>query len=233
MDKEILIEFVGLPASGKTTIAEQLCLQNKSFKNITPQRAKFKIKKKETICRHSTALSYLIKNPMLSYHLFKMIRNSKQTSVNDLRATYVNLLYKLDLYRKVTPHHINVMDEGLLHALMSVVIAAKNKEYIVKKVKQNIPFSNKEYRWVVVYVDNDEAVTLERLKKRSQNDRKSHRILKYKLEEDLTLIKSAFREILELFIEICNIEIIYINNKSIVESTDGIIKKLKENGIIL
>lgn len=233
MDKKILIEFVGLPASGKTTIAEHLCIQDKRFKNITPQRPKFKRKQQETIYRHSSALIYLITNPALSYRLFNMIRNSKQPSINDIRATYVNLLYKLSLYSKVTSKHINLMDEGMLHALMSVVITAKNKKYLIKKIKEIISFNNKTHRWVVIYVDNDEAVTLERLKNRFQNDMNHHRILKYKLEKDLTLIKSTFKEILELFMEICSIEIIYINNKSIVDSTNGIIKKLKENEIIL
>lgn len=233
MDKNILVEFVGLPASGKTTIAEHLCHQNKNFKNLTPIRANFKVKRKETIYRHLSALNYLVKKPVLSYRLYGMIRNSEQLSFDDVRATYVNLLYKLELYRKVTSDQINVMDEGMLHALMSIVISAKNRRYIVKKLKENIRVNNKVDRWIVIYVDNDEIVTLNRLRGRTKNSRNSHRILKYKLEEDLTLIKATFKEILELFIEIYNIEIIYINNISIVDSTNGIIKKLKENGILL
>lgn len=233
MDKNILVEFVGLPASGKTTIAEQLCLQNENFENLTPQRANFKIKHKETVYRHVSAFKYLLRNPVLSYQLFTLIRRSEQIYYDDIRATYINILYKLNLYHRLTSNQINVMDEGLLHALMSIVISAKNRGYIVDKLREIIITDFKLYRWIVVYIDNDESVTLSRLKKRSQNNKRLHRILKYKLEEDLTLIKASFKEILELFIEICNIEIIYINNNTIEDSTNGIMEKLKENGIIL
>lgn len=225
MKEKILIEFIGLPGSGKTTIATLLCKKDKRFIDILPKRNSFKINFFETVYRHFISLIFISLNPLYSYKVFKIIWSTKQNSLNNFRAVSINFFYKSYLYSKSKKNEISVLDEGVLHAVLSIMISSKRSDKLFSHLDILLrTYNHKKILLFYIEVNDDEVIN--RLKFRS-NDGKRHRVLKSSSICDLKLVKHSFNNLVELCIlKFENIDVIKIQNDSSIASADELYNQL-------
>src|SRR5690554_4069372 len=96
----MLIEFIGLPGAGKTTVQRGLLEAGLKTEALVPSREAFSKPVFETIYRHLRAVLFFLLHPIKGWRLFKLVKETKQASLSSFRAVYINLLYKLSFYSK-------------------------------------------------------------------------------------------------------------------------------------
>lgn len=223
MRNRVLIEFVGLPGSGKTSVVKQMLEANSDYKHLWRFREEYRFKFFETIHRHFRALFFLIFNFPIALNIFKIVNKSKQLSKSNYRAVLVNLLYKRSYYKNIKDG-VQVMDEGIIHALISLLISSKNKNLDFNDIESIFP-NSKAFLWVVIHVNCDMDVLLERLRLR---DNGQHRIFKYNLEEDVTRLNNSLLSILEFTENKTNASVFSVENIKLnvaVKDTELLIKE--------
>ena len=170
----MIIEFIGLPGSGKTTIANKLIDRLKDKGNVkigtfdhlgTLQRISSKL---------SSAFTSIFLFPKDSFFVVKELfinHNSKKEIVRDA----LNILYLMARYHKARKERetIYVFDQGLIQAFLSSCMYGKWSDRIFDLVKKN------HDRVILVNVSPD--VSAERLSTRRD---KSSRVQKSGVEID-------------------------------------------------
>lgn len=159
----VIIEFNGLPGSGKTTIAQEL------------QRHLIKTGKS---CLNYYCRSSLFKSPRFLYlmpHYWREIekakKNSLSLSLNEENSYYLHFLQYIRMYReyiKDVPSDILIIDQGILQSFLSM--SHQNKiqstgivELFIKSFKIDV------FPLVLINCDVDENVANKRIEDRKEN----------------------------------------------------------------
>ena len=162
----VLIEFVGLPGSGKSSIS-QATLQRLTAEGLNIKEANRKIYSGRRL--HSAAYRVWLAGVFFALRaeqrakLITSLRRSGQRTGSDFRAVLVNWLVKCDVMAQlVSKDGTYISDEGVLHAVWSMMYAASQPDVLVEPCSETIARLLPR-RWVVVVVETDGAVAIERL----------------------------------------------------------------------
>ena len=161
------VEFVGVPGSGKTAIAEELCsLLKKAGVEYAYSNAMLASSSRlsRAFRRLGAAMQFAARRPFLAAALLADVHASKQRSLSDQRAVAVNILGKCGLmYRVCESNLITISDEGVLHAAWSMLYSANavveaEWSHLVKVVTEIAPA-----KWIVVKVVDEASTSRGRL----------------------------------------------------------------------
>ena len=126
-----IIEFYGMPGSGKTFLSKQLA--NKCESGIVCQPT-LKIAEKNAVFRMLYKIAVNIKT--LSFSPSKYIRilrelfKTKQKTLYDFLIVFVNYLYILHIYNTKWRCDYVILDQGIFQAIWSITFAQKNETNI-------------------------------------------------------------------------------------------------------
>lgn len=159
----VIIEFNGLPGSGKTTIAHKLQRRLMEADNTCLNY----------YCRIPFFKSprFLYLNPFYWKDIVKAKRFSQILSLGNKKSNYLHLLQYIRMYRefiKDKPSDFLIIDQGILQSFVS--IAHQNKIQSIDSVEWYIRSLGIEYfPLVVINCNVDEKVANERIEERENN----------------------------------------------------------------
>ncbi len=121
-DPNTLIEFVGLPGTGKTTLAKYVVklLREEGYLavNVTTNHG--------IMIKHIFALLFIFRKPAYSFNTFFKLLKTRQKTLIDLRSVLTNWFYKSELFCRYSRRRgIYVFDEGPFHGIYSVLYSAR------------------------------------------------------------------------------------------------------------
>jgi len=172
MSQPIIIEFIGLPGTGKSTLCKKvcMCLQNQKYPVSQPT---FNIEHYSTFNRIVTKLKFVIKSLISHPHTIPMvigeiIIKNRQTATDTIRVLF-NLSYIDGIiadYR--TPEGVCLLDQGPYQGVWSVGLNADEAwssvfDRFSKYLRQNTPD-------LIVCVDAKPEIVASRLANRSGGD---------------------------------------------------------------
>lgn len=155
-DRTVLVEFIGLPGSGKSTmariVAEQVRsrgiavrLMNDGFDNNGRLLG--------ALQRILLAVSAIGKRPALASRSIAHIAGSMQREWSDLRAVTTNLLFKWALVDGAASQDgVRISDEALLHAVWSIAYRARRRDALPEGLSGTVGALVPE-KWMIVVVD--------------------------------------------------------------------------------
>jgi len=145
----MIIEFFGKISSGKSTLAE----------NLEKEKKWEVIKIKSRFKKYLFSLIFTIFNPIKSFYLFK------EACKGDFKLRKISLMiFNTAKYQKAKMNKgINILEEGFLQAIFSILDKTSEKKGIDKYLK-NIPKSE-----IIILVDIDENERKFRLRNRKHN----------------------------------------------------------------
>lgn len=187
----MLIEFIGFPGAGKTTVQRGLLEAGLKAETVVPSRNSFSRPVFETIYRHLRAVLFFLLHPIKGWQLFKLVKETKQASFSSFRAVFINFLYKLSFYSKLNKQSNYMMDEGFVHAVLSIMIGSNNLSFDFSQFLKLAPSKD---QWQLVYLKLDPDVALERVFKRNQGTHRLHTLGK---EKELAQIVTVFESFLQ------------------------------------
>lgn len=118
-----LIEFVGLPGAGKSTIAEQLAAEVRGSGRTTREPTK-RYAAMSPLYRRLTrvlmAFSQGVKNPQLGITSVNLICSPPRRSWSGAIRSVLNWLHLAELYAPHDREEVAVFDQGLVQALWSI-----------------------------------------------------------------------------------------------------------------
>lgn len=168
----MIIEFVGLPASGKTSLAKKILLY-KSINGIVINYPLFELYVNSWYTRNILKIGHVIKYAFTNYGAFKTdftnIMKSEQIGRFNLIKISLNYLFFISSYKKYKESkEIILFDEGLFHNLWAISFASKIKdiELLCNKFIEREILPD-----MVVFVDCKTNELIKRLKLRSSNTR--------------------------------------------------------------
>ena len=184
----MIIEFIGLPACGKTTISKSI----HELKYISGKEIIYplhEIYRKSWFCRNMMKFvdvtASICSHPVISIQLFKLIHEARP-GVKQLCKRYFNCQFLYSQINKYRNHKgFVIFDEGILHHAWSIVVRAKSR----LDIKFFLDLYG-EYEMKLIYVNCDLGIIDERIKKRkiAKNSRHTHSL------SDLTYRDTKLKE---------------------------------------
>jgi len=171
-----IIEFIGLPGTGKTSVAVELArilhssrspihgpLGGEPFGENANRRA--------FLAYHLARLSRVARmaalDPGFSVESWKALASTGQPSTGGLLRLGINWLSKADLTRSVIRRSgIVVLDEGILHAAWSANYSATDGRYLPPSIISSAYKVSRDRGWVVIDVDGSADLALARVERR-------------------------------------------------------------------
>jgi len=165
----ILVEFFGIPGTGKTTLARAV-VEELRTRGVRVAEANLPIMVEHSgisaMRRAALAGGFALREPTLAMRSLSEVMASRQRRLNDLRAVALNWLSKCELMRRaVQGPGIQVSDEGLLHAVWSIAYSARDATVLGGSVVEAIRYLLPAV-WLVVMVDAADEESAERLRRR-------------------------------------------------------------------
>jgi hypothetical protein len=197
--KSLVVEFVGLPASGKSTIYDHVKASLikegllGSSEDLRPVKKTKRIKR--TI---SNYVSLFVDNPRYFVQATSLIIGSRQKSRFDLKMAWQEWLDTTAFFNYYVKKcsGIHLMDQGVFQALWQIGFAseARNIREIIKNV-----YCNFDVPTVIIFVEASPQTIERRISKRSPHSRLDRRLptnpsLVYKAEELYQQTKSILLE---------------------------------------
>lgn len=137
----IIIEFIGMPGVGKTTLSKILSEKYKrdgSFNVKEPTNKVENLKKFERVLyKLRLMIRACIMNPILVFNILYVVIKSKQKRLFDFIVVLTNLIFIVSLYKEKLRHkEISIYDQGLFQAIWAMIYSSNNYENIefVEKV---------------------------------------------------------------------------------------------------
>lgn len=221
----MIVEFIGLPASGKTSIAQYI-YEQKVVGNKKVRYPLFDLYRTSWLIRNIIktlhVIRYIIIQPSIAISLFSNIYNLRQNSMRDLIKVWFNYVFFISMYLKYkNSDDIILFDEGFLHNIWAIQYASKNKfnnisfdRFIIDNYRPNI----------VIKISCKPEIVVNRLLLRNSNTRleRDNNIFKRVRcsVDEIDFIYNKFRD----FFNNCNVDFINLDN-----SDNG----LEKNGIYL
>ena len=193
-NKPVILEFVGIPAAGKSTLLERI-----------------KEKEKDIIINREKIREYIMtdfKNKMLKFKMKLSFDNSRFATILDKVAhTYsdsdygyyylLGMYYYTSILHKRYPNQKIIFDEGFVQHLTSLPFLEEIK--INKDFKELVKMIHDKYQIKVVYCNVDEAIALKRIRERGREDRYLSITDDRLLMDALRVKKHNIESVLELF----------------------------------
>lgn len=168
----IIVEFVGLPGVGKTTLSQSVVAELKS-QGIDASEPTHKIENRSGFYRVASkarfAATALLLDPRSGFNMIQAILSTDQESVSDYVRVLFNLLYINGIMVSSKPNAKPcLLDQGLYQGLWSVGYRSSHEwndllEQFGEEPPQVIPD-------LVVFVEAEEATIADRLRERSKDD---------------------------------------------------------------
>ncbi len=167
LNKGIIIDFFGLPGSGKTTIADRLVatLQKRGFKTIQPihdvNLGYGSLRRIITKIMASTV--YSLSHPQFMYELFANLERGCFRGTGEAVKLWINTGFVLYFMTRAKSCDFLVADQGIAQIAISLTINCKrtNIETIIKGFLDQIKAPVK-----LIYIHTDIHNVLERLEHR-------------------------------------------------------------------
>ncbi|MFW6017078.1 MAG: AAA family ATPase [bacterium] len=163
----IIIDFFGLPGSGKTTIAHMLAkkLDNSGYdvqENIYIINNLFSSRKR-MVLKFLCMIKYSIKNLFFLYEIFSIIGNDTFKNYREALKQWINICFILTNINKKNNSNFIIADQGIVQAAISLTVNTdKNKlRKIISKLCERIVIPI-----TFVYIDIDIETDLQRLEGR-------------------------------------------------------------------
>ena len=167
-----VIEFIGLPGSGKTTIANSVIkLLEKEGYNCQSYKQIFDINSLDN--KGKVLISFLVKN--LGFIFYMFLYTILSTSISPAKKKYglirLTHLFKLIILfeQNTQMMHNNdlvVLDQGITQCIWSITSMEANANIRVGVLKKSMSFKKNIFPDVLVYVDVDQVTVLDRLRNR-------------------------------------------------------------------
>lgn len=172
----MIIEFVGLPASGKTTIAEKMSDNLKSC-NIAVNCGFFSLYRWSWWKRNLHKLLKIIhftvrkENRSLAARFSIAILRTRQRSFVDYLRLIFNNLYLFSASDELrVSDHITILDEGSIQHIWAIASGARG-ELSLRKMMTYYQCPD-----IVIYVSVDEDIMIERNRNRVKNENMNYRL---------------------------------------------------------
>jgi len=188
----VVIEFLGLPGAGKTTLGKTLskelseCSIKHAFHNYGEYPGFIPFNSRRlygliwTLC--NSPLFFLLAN--------KFIWKSNQKSFRDYLSVTLNFFQKYHDQIKYSNDHgnIHILDEGVLHAIWSIIYSSENESII--DCLDNSLLEALNISDIYIYFHIEPALSIKRIFERGKDDGRVHRSMKdYGLENQNSLIQ--------------------------------------------
>jgi thymidylate kinase len=167
---KVIVEFIGLPGSGKSTVAKSI-FEEKQIKKLHITYPLYNLYNKGWVQRNLIkfvlVINYFIFNFFYSLDVIKLIKSTKQNSTKNIIKLSFNFLFFLSVHKKYKESKdIVLFDEGLLHNVWAILYEATSKNIDYNKFILDSCLPN-----VVVYVECDIQTNIDRLLLRKSNTR--------------------------------------------------------------
>ncbi|MDX8363746.1 AAA family ATPase [Cytobacillus sp. Hm23] len=125
---DIMVEFIGIPGVGKTTLSHMLA-KSLSVKGFHVNEPTYKINSKKEFFKKITKLLYIMKilitAPNICIYAIQIILKTHQKSYKDFIKTASNLLFVIAIIKSnSTKKGIHILDQGFFQALWSIEYSA-------------------------------------------------------------------------------------------------------------
>jgi thymidylate kinase len=163
-----VVEFVGLPGSGKTTIARSTAatLRARGVHVLEPVA---RVNELDAVRRSATKFAYCagegLRAPAATAALAKLVAESRQPNVALAARNLTNLVLQRALAIPARPADVVIHDQGVFQSLWSLNLQARNPPRLDAALYARVA-GGAPHR-LVVFLDADVARVLERLSMRS------------------------------------------------------------------
>ncbi|MDG5821289.1 AAA family ATPase [Natronococcus sp. A-GB7] len=199
----ITIEFVGNPASGKSTIAceleSKLASQSLSVRNRTyavTHRTGSDIKR--YLIMVVFAAMALVRHPIQSVRIVRLLLQTGQQSWFDFCKLTLYCLYIHTISEKsASASGIDILDQGQFQALWSVLLTGtsdQDRNHIRQILAQFPTFSHR----IIVFVDASGEESLSRLQQRDSNRSRIERIAEKQNQDAAELCDRLYSQVVDL-----------------------------------
>ena len=226
----MIIEFTGIPGSGKSTVLKELAKIFREEKRYIFDIQKYFLGFKTPFFIFDFYLFskfFILNNKdkeilKLSFNIIMKSNNSFFHKINILRNVYKRLI----VFRLVEKEKNRVffIDEGIYHIPFTLFVDGKSNSIDEKKARNFFEMLDEIDNLIVVDVSDD--VILDRVIKRGQ---KGHRRINFNNEEEIKNFIKQSRKILEIIKELNINKKIYINDKKI--NNDELLNLIGENNV--
>lgn len=229
----MIVEFIGLPASGKSSLVRHLLINDANeglvfcnpFINIYRQPWL-----KRNINKAMEIFIYSFRNISKFFDLIKVIIQSEQRSIKDFLRVSFNFLYFFVLYEKHSKSNdVILFDEGFLHNIWAVIYSSQNKQAVLDKI-----FAFDIAPNVIIKVSCSNEIILDRLLQRKSNTRIEN-------EANVSMIINQSKNDIDVIINTMNhienksdVKVFEVNNddfKLLEKNSNMIIELIKERTI--
>jgi adenylate kinase family enzyme len=223
----MFIEFIGLPASGKTTIAKEIYKRlNNSKVVIFPLKTLYEKKLiKRNLYKFGSVALYCLHHLSVLRNVISIIVDSKQRRKLDNFRLSFNLLFFLSVRERYkNEKRIVIFDEGFVHHVWAVSVNSKckNLHVLFKNIIKKID--------VTIKVECPVELIQSRMKTRKDNNERHLDFI-----NNIDEINTVMKNIIEYFVDenyICSYTVIQnVNQSDINVNCDYIISKYFNNVI--
>lgn len=224
----LIIEFIGLPGAGKTTIVQHMfaelttagyqCFSLSSFDNPEPvEKNKGGILSKSKTLVHF--LSACLTNPGIARHAFIYAWQVKPRNFENLRRLVV-LMARLNYFQTILRKNYDLilLDQGILQYIWSIAVNGKPPEdsrhlqSLLKGVLNTVPS-------FVVHIDVDVDLAVERIQQRPTARSRFDRMSPMQVSELLTEYNRIFARIINAADYFQDTGFLYINGSQPIHSS--------------
>lgn len=163
----VILDFYGLPGSGKTTSAHMLAdaLRGKGYKIIEPiYEINIRYSTKRRIFAKTIAtFSFSLTNFRFVYNLFERLPRGCFNSVGEAVGQWVNICFVLHIMTKSQDYDFLIADQGVVQAATSLTLncTEANTKNIVSRLKEKVRVPIQH-----IYIQTDINTVLNRLRNR-------------------------------------------------------------------
>jgi thymidylate kinase len=204
IDNPVIVEFFGLPASGKSTLCKglenRLAKEGIPTSNITLKIINQKGTYEGYIFMIGYAILTMIRCPRISLRLLQLIHDTNQRCLKDIIRLWLYSLFVHTSFRKCkNKEGIHHFDQGVYQLLWSIALTADSiDKSILQSILSEFPTPKNH---IIVFVDIDVEVSMERLAARDGNFSRVETLLENEVVDGSSLCIEAHQLVHKLIKE--------------------------------